>query len=79
MSEDAPLVWWQVRDFYYALPWSEHQDAVAVWLRQKGCRKRLEQILSAFEVDEEVHFRKSRKQVLVADPEVDEAWLHQKS
>jgi hypothetical protein len=69
LHPDGPLVFWELRGFFYALGFSEKSGDTARWFRQKANKKQIAKMSELFHVDHEMHFRHSRKQMAAKDPQ----------
>ena len=63
-----PVVYWEVRDFFYKLPWSQRSDDLARYIRKPRTQDSLGCFMSLFELDGQLHFKKSQKQVQTMKP-----------
>jgi hypothetical protein len=70
IDDGGPVVWWEVRYFYYALGFSPLGDDLSSWLRRKSNMDRLHQLFDSFGVDPALHFRASKKQILAKMPDM---------
>ncbi len=62
LTEQGPRVWWELREFFYRLPWSVKSDDLSRWLRRRANAAKLASICSLFEVEPAATFRESRQQ-----------------
>ena len=46
-------VWWEFRELYYKLPWSQNSDSLSRWLRRASNKIRLQPLLDFFEVPDD--------------------------
>ena len=59
---EGPVVFWQVRDFYYRLGFDVRSKDLATWLRTPSAAKRTGELAVFFDMDWSTHLRPSRKQ-----------------
>ena len=57
----GPLVWWEVRQLYFDLGWHGASADLARYLRSKGFKKRMDDMLEFFEVPPNARYQPSRK------------------